>query len=167
MSVQIRIPVGVVVERRKAMSPWADYVWQPVGVLPDAPDAAPWTVLQRDDERTSFYAGPAVVEFHTTETSHYRDNLAAGAQLWVVLRPTETADPGYQIACVTADPFEGEAYTEAGNDIVESVPMPDSIRDALEAFVAEHHVEQAFYKRKRDRADKEALGRRAPPGEDD
>ena len=85
----------------------------------------------------------------------------------MVLRPTEAADPAYQIACVTADPFEGEGYTEAGNDIVESVPMPDVVRDALEAFVAEHHVEQTFYKRKRDRPDTEALGRRSRTGEDD
>ena len=78
----------------------------------------------------------------------------------MVLRPTES-EPPYEIARVTADPFEGEGYTEAGNDIVEAVPMPDTIREAVEAFVAEHHVEQPFFKRKRDRADKEALGRRS------
>ncbi len=166
MSALVSIPVGVVVERRKATSPWADFVWQPVAVLPDAPDAAPWTVLKHEGDRTSFYAGPAIVEFHTTETSHYRNNLAADAQLWVVLRPTES-EPAYQVARVTADPFEGEAYTEAGNDIVEAVPMPETIREALEAFVAEHHVEQPFFKRKRDRADTEALGRRARASEDD
>ena len=166
MSALVSVPVGVVVERRKATSPWADFVWQPVAVLPDAPDAAPWTVLKHEGDRTSFYAGPAIVEFHTTETSHYRNNLAADAQLWVVLRPTES-EPAYQVARVTADPFEGEAYTSAGNDIVEAVPMPETIREALEAFVAEHHVEQPFFKRKRDRADTEALGRRALAGEDD
>jgi Protein of unknown function (DUF3305) len=167
VSALVRIRVGVVVERRKAMSQWADFVWQPIAVLPDAPDTEPWTVLKHDGDRTTFYAGPAIVEFHTTETSHYRDNLAADAQLWVVLRPTEAADPAYQIACVTADPFEGESYTEAGNDIVEAVPMPDAVRDALEAFVAEHHVDQTFYKRKRDRPNIEAFGRRSRTGEDD
>ena len=35
MSALVRIPVGVVVERRKAMSQWADFVWQPVAVLPE------------------------------------------------------------------------------------------------------------------------------------
>ena len=102
MSALFRISVGVVVERRKAMSQWTDFIWQPVAVLPDVPDATPWTVIKHDADRTSFYAGPAIVEFHTTETSHYRDNLTAGAKLWVVLRPTEAADPAYQIACVTA-----------------------------------------------------------------
>ena len=166
MSVMLRVPVGVVVERRKATNPWADFVWQPIAVLPDTPDAAPWTVLKHDGDRTSFYAGPATIEFHTTETSNYRDNLAADAQLWVVLRPTDS-DPAYQVACVTADPFEGEGYTQAGNDIVEPVPMPESVREALEAFVAEHHVERTFYKRKRDRANTEALGRRGRAVEDD
>jgi len=36
------------------------------------------------------------------------------------------------------------------------------VRATIDAFVAEHHVEQPFYKRKRDRADPEALARRAP-----
>ncbi len=37
-----------------------------------------------------------------------------------------------------------------------------SIRGVIEAFVAEHHVERPFFKRKRDRADPEALARRGP-----
>jgi len=166
VSALVRIPVGVVVERRKATSPWADYIWQPVAVLPGEPDTKPWTVLKHDGDRTSFYAGPAIVNLYVSETSNYRDNLVAGARLWVVLRPTGS-DPEHEIARVTADPSEGEAFTEAGNDIVESVPMPDSIRDILEAFVAEHHVERAFYKRKREPAGQETRGRRPPGSEDD
>jgi hypothetical protein len=166
VSALVSIPVGVVVERRKAVGQWGDFVWRPVAVLPGEPDTKPWTVLKEDDERTSFYAGPAKVEFYRTETSHYRENLAADAQLWVVLRPTET-EPAYEVAAVTADPFEGEGYTQAGDDIVEPVPMPETIRDMLEAFVAEHHVERTFFKRKRDRANKEALGRRGRVSEDD
>jgi hypothetical protein len=85
--------------------------------------------------------------------------------LWVVLRRTE-GDPPYRVLLVTADPAEGEGYTAAGDDMVESVPMPESIRAALEAFVAEHHVERPFFKRARDRADPEALARRVPGRED-
>ena len=32
----------------------------------------------------------------------------------------------------------------------------------VEAFIAEHHVERPFVKRKRDRANPDALGRRGP-----
>ena len=68
---------------------------------------------------------------------------------------------------VTADPAEGEAMTETGEQIVESVPMPKPMQDAIAAFVAEHHVEQAFVKRKRDRANPDALARRGPPIRED
>jgi hypothetical protein len=81
--------------------------------------------------------------------------------LWVALRPTGV-EPPYEIFGVTADPSEGEAWTESGSDLVDVVPMPPPVRTAIEAFVAEHHVERPFYKRKRDRADPEALARRAP-----
>lgn len=161
-----RIPVGVVVERRAATSPWIDHVWRPVGVLAGAPDAAPWTELTRESTRATFYAGAAEVHLYRSETTNYRDNLASGRPaLWVVLRPTG-ADPPLAIIAVTADPSEGEAFTETGADLVEAVPMPASIGEAIAAFVAEHHVERTFHKRQRDRADPEALGRRRRVDED-
>src|SRR5262249_20169983 len=83
--------------------------------------------------------------------------------LWVVLRPTG-GDPPFSVVTVTADPTEGEAFTETGTDLVEPLPMPEPIAKTVSAFVAEHHVERTFEKRKRDRADPESLGRRR--GED-
>ena len=159
---QQRIPVGVVVERRKAVSPWIDFTWRPVSVLAGQPDTAAWTVLSEKDDGALFYAGAVDIELHRTETGNYRDNLAsAKPSLWVVLRPTNV-EPPYDVFAVTADPAEGEAFTEAGNDLVEAVAMPDPIRDAVDAFIAEHHVERQFFKRQRDRADPEALARRGP-----
>jgi hypothetical protein len=55
--------------------------------------------------------------------------------------------------------------TEAGNNIVEPVPMPEPIRETVAAFVAEHHVEREFFKRKRDRPDPESLARRRGYGD--
>ena len=156
------IAVGVVVERRKAQSPWIDFSWKPVTALAGLPDAAPWTSLSQDGDGTTFYAGAAEIELYRTETANYRDNLGSGApMLWVALRPTGV-EPPYEIFGVTADPSEGEAWTEAGSDLIDTVPMPQPVRATIEAFVAEHHVERPFYKRKRDRADPEALARRAP-----
>jgi uncharacterized protein DUF3305 len=146
----LTIPVGVVVERHKATSPWIDYVWRPAAVLPGRPAAEPWTPLGPMGDTTSFFAGTAAIALHRTETANYIDNLASGApQLWVVLRPTG-AEPPYEVLAVTADPAEGEAFTEAGNDLVDTVPMPADIKDAVEAFVAEHHVERTFFKRQRE-----------------
>lgn len=156
-----RIAVGVVVERRAAKSPWTDFVWRPCAILAGEPDAAPWTLLDADAERTTFYAGASEIALHRSDAGHYRDNLATGAPiLWAVLRPTN-GDPPFTVMTVTADPDEGEAFATIGADLVEALPMPDPVRAAVAAFVAEHYVEPAgFSKRQRDRADPEALGRR-------
>jgi Protein of unknown function (DUF3305) len=155
-----RIPVGVVVERRPATSPWIDHVWRPVGVLEGVPEAAAWTSLPGASGADTFYAGAANVELYRSETTNYRDNLASGQpSLWVVLRPTGD-EPPFSVVTVTADPAEGEAFTETATDLVEMVPMPQAVAETVAAFVAEHHVERTFEKRKRDRANPEALGRR-------
>jgi hypothetical protein len=158
----LRVPVGVVVERRKATSPWADVLWRPVAVLSGLPDAAAWTPLAIDGQAATFYAGAAEIELYRSETGNYRRNLESGAPcVWVALGPIE-GEPPYKIAAVTADPAEGEALTEPGQGIIEAVAMPEPLRDVIVAFVTEYHVEQAFEKRTRDRADPEALARRGP-----
>jgi hypothetical protein len=144
------IPVGVIVERRKAHSPWADDLYRPVSVLHGVPAAAPGTQISSEEDVITFYAGDAVIELHRTDTTGYRDNLASGSPLlWVVLRSSQS---GLDLELVTADPAEGEALTGSGNDLVESVPMPSSIRQIVEEFIAEHHVEQPFYKRERSKS---------------
>lgn len=160
------ISIGVVVERSKSASQWADFYWHPLSVLAGVPEAPPWTKLSDDGERATFYAGSAQVDLYRTETTNYRDNLRLETPLlWVILRPTES-DPPYELVAVTADPAEGEAMTETGANLVDTVPMPKPVQDAIAAFVAEHHVEpEVFVKRKRDRANPEAMARRGPPVE--
>lgn len=156
------IAVGVVVERRKGVSQWSDFIWRPVGVLVGEPQAQPWSKLDDDGHRATFYAGNAEIELHRTEAENYRNNLMSETPLlWVALRPADS-DPPYTLLTVTADPAEGEALTEPGSDLIEPVPMPAAIQDAVAAFVAEHHVEHQFLKRQRDSADPEALARHAP-----
>jgi hypothetical protein len=146
----LSFPVGVIVERHKATSPWLDFVWRPVQVLTGLPAAAPWTLLRTEADVATFYAGTASVALYRTETANYLGNLASGAPLlWVVLRPRE-ADPPFEVLAVTADPAEGEAFAEAGNDLIETVPMPANLITAIEAFIAEHHVERPTFKRQRD-----------------
>ena len=162
MPAPVRLPVGVVVERRRAASPWVEHVWSAVAVLAGVPEARPWTEISSGPEAMRFFAGAASVELHRAEAAFYRENLATGSPaLWVVLRPTGS-DPPFEVKAVTADPAEGEAYTEPGTDLVEQVAMPELIRAAIAEFVAEHPVEHSFTKRQRDRADPEALGRRVP-----
>jgi len=143
-----RVPVGIVIERRKTKSPWIDHVWQPIVALPGLPEAAPWSVLGSDSEATRFYGGGAEVELFRSDVPRYVENLSSGApSLWVVLR-SSGAEPPYQIVAVVANPNEGEAFTETGADLVEAVPMPMFVREMIAAFVAEHPVEETLQKRK-------------------
>lgn len=157
----MQIPVGVVVVRREAETQWLDYTWQPASILVGEPETSPWTILSSEEGTTTYYAGSTEIELYRTETAHYRDNLAGDSCLWVVLQPT-SGEPPYELARVTADPNEGESYTQAGSNIVETLPMPDSVRETIAAFVAEHHVEHQFIKRKRTGVEPEALARRMP-----
>jgi Protein of unknown function (DUF3305) len=153
------ITVGVVVERRKAISAWVDFLWRPVSGFVGSPSAAPWTPLAAEAETTLFFAGEAVIELHRTETINYRDNLASGAPaLWVALQPVASELP-YEILAVTADPAEGEALTDAGSNVVEAVPMPSDVREAVVQFIAKHHVERPFVKRRRQPAEPTLAGR--------
>jgi uncharacterized protein DUF3305 len=145
-----RIAVGVMVERCKARSVWTDFLWRPVSVFVGSPSATPWTPLGIKAETTLFYAGEAAIELHRIETSNYRDNLACGAPaLWIVLRPT-ASEPPYELVAVTADPAEGEGFTDAGNNLVEQVAMPPDIAEMVRQFVAQHHIDRPFVKRQRD-----------------
>jgi hypothetical protein len=154
--------IGVVVERRLLDSEWADHAWRPVAALAGAPVAAPWTVLAETPRATRFYAGAFELEFFASETTMYRENLRSGRpSLWVSLRHAASA-PGVVLKLVTADPAEAEALTEPGTDIIDTVPMPREVHERLAAFVAAHHVERPFVKRKRDRANPEAMAARLP-----
>ena len=157
-----QIVVGVVVECRKARSPWLDFLWRPISVFVGTPSAVPWTRIGEEGDATTFYAGATAIELHRTETTNYRQNLSSGLPaLWVVLRPitANSTSPAFDILTVTADPSEGEALTDAGNDLVASVPMPAAIVGAIDGFIAQHHIERPFNKRQRDRAGPQTPGR--------
>lgn len=155
------ITVGVIVEKRKAASPWIDHLWVPVAVMPGLPEAPPMTLIDRQGEVERYYLGAASLVVVSGDTANYRDNLTSGApKLWVVMREV-AEDQSVELHSVTADPAEGEGHTGAGSNLVDVVPMVPEIAAFLAAFVDEHHVEREFYKRKRDEADG---GKRRPGG---
>lgn len=154
-----RFAVGVVVARRPPVGAWASHVWLPRAVLPRVPEAAPGTALGHEGTDELFYAGLGDVLLDRGATAHYRDNLVSGRpSLWVLLAAEGDA---VRVWSITADPYEGEAYCDIGG-IVEAVPMPPEIAAGVAEFVAAFHRETPFLKRSRDRADPDALARRAP-----
>lgn len=160
--VEEHITAGLVVAFRPPLGTWSEPSWAPLQVLPAAPATPPWTCLSKTAERETWFAGSVEIALYSTETANYRDNLASGrASLWVAMRPTGGTPP-LEIAAVTADPAEGEALTETGTNIVEMVEMPQPIAAAVAAFVAAHHVERVFEKRRRDKRQPDMLGPRGP-----
>ena len=158
---QIHITLGVVVVKRALKGPWASHEFAPISVLPDAPQIAAGMALGRDGDDALFYGGAGTLSLHSGETAHYRDNLLSGAPaLWVALRIS--GDERIEVACVTADPYEGEALADGGV-IAAPVAMPDSVVDAVAAFIGAHHVERPFIKRERDRS-RSGLLERKPGG---
>lgn len=165
--IEERLTIGLVVERRRIENAWAEaqgmpYTWRPVVVFPVAPEVAPWTPLGAGPGGERFYAGAVDLHLYSTETANYRDNLTTESpRLWVVLR-ADGCEPPIEVAAVTADPAEGEAHTEAGNNTVETIDMPPEIAGEIARFIEAHHVERPIIKRKRDRGEAEVRWR---PGE--
>lgn len=165
--VEIQITIGLVVERWASASQWGSVTWRPSQVFAHPPEVAPWTRLGGTAATTRYYAGACTFTLYSTETANYRDNLASGSpQLWVVLRQLSDAPP-IDIFALTADPAEGEAFTEPGIDVVEAVAMPGEIAALVAQFVSDHHVERVFEKRKRDKSQSKSYGpgglHRGPP----
>jgi hypothetical protein len=156
-----RLSVGVVVERRRTCSVWQSEAWCVAKlVLPgELPDVRPWTVLEEGSGWQRLYAGEVPLELFAGDTGAYRDNLQSSRPaVYVVLR--RDGERGVALREATVDPGEIEAHADAGDDLIEAVPLPPAIAAWIADFVARHHVEQPFWKRRRDRADPEALGRR-------
>jgi hypothetical protein len=151
--------VGVVVEKRAVSSPWADHVWAPAQVLPDAPDIAPMTLLGGEPDRERYYLGAAEILLYTVDTGHFGDNFVTEApKLWVSIRPTGI-DPPLELVGVTADPHEGAGF-------VDPLPMPPEIAARVAQFYKAHHVEREFIKRQRDKHDPRKGGQRPVRGLD-
>lgn len=158
------MPLGIVIERRDIDNPWQDHVWQPVAVIPGAPEVDEWKVVNRGKGWIQYHAATLPLELHRQETAAYIYNLASHTPVvYVVLRHgEETGEHEVEPFLVTASPNEAQDLLDAGDDIIEGVPMPEVIMAWAQAFVAEHHVEESHYKRKRKRLDPDKVGFGAP-----
>jgi len=155
---QESISIGVIVEKRKSSNPWISHTWGAIGVVPGHSEASPLSLLGREGDVERYYLGASTLVVFSAETANYRDNLHSGSpKLWVVMRQDEHDGTVFLVA-ITADPSEGEGYAESECNLVDVVPMPPDIVTMLSDFVAEHHVEREFFKRKRDRIDPSAQG---------
>ena len=147
------MPLGVVVERRDSQSPWQDYEWCPVAVIPGAGPVKDWRMLRAGPGWVQFHAATLELELFRKETEGYKLNLSSDPPaVYVVLRRGDEADePELAPFCVTVSAIEAQDYLDAGDDIVEGVPIPEPVLAFVQDFIDQHHVEEPFVKRKQKR----------------
>jgi hypothetical protein len=149
MSAEATMSVSVIMERRTSNSPWQDYYWRPIGVLPQVAHEH-GKLLSEGDDWAHFQVGTLQLELHRGETEGYLVNLSQSPPVvFVILRRGESAEElDVEPFHVTVCPYEAMGYGESGDETVESVVMPPEVMAWLGEFVARYHVDQPFLKRK-------------------
>lgn len=152
-------PVWIVAERSALTGPWPGVVWRVVSVGSGRPDTPPGTVLERGEGWERLYVGTTNVTLHRGETGNYLMNLrSARPALYVFLR--REAGEGMRLLGATVDAGEVDVHADSGDDVIEAVALPPDLAAWVEGFIAAHHVAQPGYRRTRERADPDALGRK-------
>jgi hypothetical protein len=145
--------VGIVVRKMPGVTRWAAWAWKVVAVLPGA-GPADWRELRREGEVVDYHAATLTLDLWSSDTEAYLVGLSAKTpSVVVILREAEnpTRDIPWEPVIVTASPYEGQDYMDSGDGLIEAVPMPLGMIGWVRDFVQEHHVEEVFIKRKRDK----------------
>ncbi|WP_232816506.1 DUF3305 domain-containing protein [Paracoccus zhejiangensis] len=152
-AIRDHMPVGIVVRRSPGVTRWAKWAWKIVAVIPGA-GPAEWRELRREGEVIEYHAATLTLEVWSTDTEAYLTTLAGHRPgVTVVMQPDtrHNAPMPWRASHVTVSAYEAQDYGDAGEAMLEIVPMPDAMIGWLQAFVETHHVEETFIKRRRDR----------------
>ncbi len=145
------LDVGIVVRRSPPAMKWAGEEWRPIAVIPSAPEAE-WVEIGREGESIDYHAATLPLTLHRAEVSGYAASLdMAEPSLFVGLAPAEdpAAPMPWEVVFVSASAHDAQDYLDGEDVLVEAVPMPPSILEWIADFVAAHHREERFRKRKR------------------
>ena len=124
-----------------------------VSVLPNAAPAD-WRVLRQEGGCILYHAATPMLELHAADAEAYLHGLAARVpSLFALMRETGLADRPFEVALVTASPYEAQDYTDSAEDIVEKIAMPPALRGWVGDFAAAHRSDERFRKRRRDSVD--------------
>ena len=155
----VSIPLGIVIRKVPGVTRWVDHVWKAVAVLPGA-GPAHWKELRRDGDAIEYHAATVPLELFRTDTEAYLHGLSTKIPaIYVVMRESEGADP-LDVVLATASPYEAQDYADTGEELVEKVPMPEGLVAWIRDYVEQHHEDEVFIKRRRDksRVDREENG---------
>ena len=138
-------------------NPWQDEVWKPVAVFQTDDLTISWKVMLEGEGVTQYHAATVPLNLHRKETEALNLNLEGDneGEIYVILceEDNKSAQMPYYVHLVTASSYEAQDYMDTGEYIIEKVPMPESVAALIAAFANEHHVEEKFIKRKRDKLD--------------
>jgi hypothetical protein len=148
--VKAEMPLGVIVRRTPGVTRWARHAWRVSAVLPGAGPAR-WRELRREGEAIEFHAATLPLTLWSSDTEGYVANLRGVRPGITVVLQEAPGDPPWAAVSVTASAYEGQDALDDAEGLVELVSMPQALHSWIEAFCQEHHVEEAFVKRRRDR----------------
>lgn len=123
-----------------------------MSVLPGAADAD-WMVLRKENDVLEYHAATLDLELFGTDTEAYRQGLSTREPaIYVIMRDAADDKKPLDILLVTASPFEAQDYADTGEEIVEKVAMPPALAAWIGDFIEQHHQEEVFVKRQRDKS---------------
>ena len=139
----MRFSVAVLMQRTPIENRWASERWDPVAVLPvpsgAAQGAAP--VCVRDDATcTQWRFDGHALELHRSEAEGYHLNLVApDPKVFVAWRTHDdpTVPPVFPVMVTVS--YNEAARMMDGGERVDAVPLPETVREWMAPFVAEHY----------------------------
>ncbi|MEM6887929.1 MAG: DUF3305 domain-containing protein [Pseudomonadota bacterium] len=142
------MPLGIVLRRSPGVTRWSNFVWRATDVLPGA-RADDWRILTEDGEVVQFHAATRDLTLYVSDTEAYVHELQAKPpSVYIILRE-DTSEHRLHVLMATVSPYEAQDYADSAEEIVEKVPMPPAVLAWVQNYVAAHHVEEEFIKRKR------------------
>jgi ribosomal protein S16 len=130
--------IAVVMQRRRAQSPWIEVVWEPHGVVPGYTGAERKLLLEQDGVAQWLHPG-FKLELHRDETEGYYLNVVGSEPRVFVLWRME-GDDALPLQ-VTASSEEASRWLDGGH-AVDGVPMPPELYAWVGGYVEQNYRPQ-------------------------
>jgi hypothetical protein len=125
------------------------WTWNTIAVLPGA-GPADWREIARDGETIEYHAATVTLELFRTDTEAYLSGLSTREPaIYVVMRDGARDHP--EVVLATVSPYDAQDYADSGDELIDKVAMPVGLIDWIKTFITQHHEDEVFIKRKRDK----------------